>query len=250
MPTINQRAAVAADPNTAEATLRELAVDQSPKVRTAVAGNPASPPDVLDSLANDHAWQPRFAVANNRSPQAIKSAANSRYSDVRGLASQRDNLDDTTRHRLLNDPDHRVRISMAEGCSDPETLIALSRDDRDDVRAAVVFNNYLPVAVVEMLAGDRRAGVRAAVAASRRVRPDTLTRLASDRSAVVRWQVIFHNAERQDLLELLSHDPDEFNADHARAHLAESRATTDRERMPDPELLDRLQQGYRQTHGR
>lgn len=245
VPTINDRAALAADPKTTEATLRDLGVDKSVKVRSAVAGNPGTPVDVLEALANDVRWQVRFAVADNPNPAAIRRALSSRYSDVRGLASQRDDLDSDTRRQVLQDPDFRVRMAMAEGCSDPETLTTLARDEHPLVRSCAVLNRRLPAAVVEESAGDRRAEVRAAVAVSGRARPETLIRLARDRSAVVRWKLLVDNSDRRDLLEILVQDRDELIARHARDYLAElEQSSDDRRAGPEPNLLMRLRQGY------
>lgn len=143
----------------------------------------------------------------------------SSYYDVRGLVAQRDDLDPTSRQRLLRDPDRRVRQRMAESCADRDSLEALARDPDPRVRATTVHNPWLPVGVVERLADDPIAGVRASVAATRRVAPETLTRLANDRSAGVRWSVLTHNSARRDLLELLIQDPDETNARQARSYL-------------------------------
>lgn len=66
VPTINERAAVAADANTPPSILRELASDKAPKVREAVASNPAAPADALARLAADPKNSVSWAVAVTR----------------------------------------------------------------------------------------------------------------------------------------------------------------------------------------
>lgn len=217
MPTIGERAEIAANPNTPNAVLREMAADKSPKVRAAVAANPSTDIGVLDVLGNDTHFDVRFAVARNPSAQARQSAIKSSNVDTRSGAAQRSDLTAADRAVLMNDPDHHVREQLAAASTDAATLISLTGDPHPMVRATVVLNPNLPTTYVEAMAADPAAPVRAAVAGSRRVRPGTLTQLAEDRSADVRWEVMVTNHERQDIVEKLTADPDEINAMQARA---------------------------------
>lgn len=223
MPSINERAQSAADPTASESLLRELARDKAPKVREAVAANPQAPAEVLRSLADDPNLRVRDAVAMNPSPAGLTAALSSADHGTRGVAAQRQDLDDASRLALQTDPDHRVREAVARVTDDAQALAALARDPHPAVRSATLENPALSTEDVEMLAMDRIAKVRAVAAYARRVHPDTLTRLAGDRSAEVRWAVLVFNPERLDLAAKIAEDPDEMNARQARAQLENPR---------------------------
>ena len=227
MPTINDRARLAADTDAPKATLRDLATDPSPKVREAVAMNPSTPTAVLEVLVRDEKWSVRFAVAQNPGQQALPVAVSSADPDTRGGAAQRADLDAAGVRVLLRDPVHTVRERLAEVADDARVVAALARDPHPAVRAAILLNPHLSDADVEMLAQDPIAQVRATAAASRRVSPEALTALAGDRSRQVRWSVLVGNPERLDLARLIAEDPDEMNASQAKALLRRPRDFTE-----------------------
>jgi hypothetical protein len=130
----------------------------------------------------------------------------------RGLHPQVQNL-------LSEDSDCSVRAAIAARATSREALERLARDPQADVRAAVAGNDAAPAELLTLLARDRLRGVRASVLHSRNVPDELVTELAADKSVVVRWNVIQFHAERRDLLHLLSDDPDEMNAHHARTFL-------------------------------
>lgn len=200
MPSINERARVAADPSTTTQTLSELASDKSPKVRQAVAANPG--------------------------PHALAIALASSDADVRGRAAQRDDLDAVGAQRVVSDPVHTVRERMAGVTQDASVVAALARDPHPAVRSTILLNPTLSEADAEMLASDPIARVRATAAGCRRLRPETLSRMADDRSSLVRWSVLVDNPERLDLARKIAEDPDEMNASQARAQLARPREFT------------------------
>jgi hypothetical protein len=220
VPTINERARIAADPGTTTTALRDFATDSSPKVREAVAMNPSTPADVLKVLVRDEKWAVRFALAQNPGPHALPIALSAADPDTRGRAAQRDDLDTASMALVLHDPVHTVRERLAEVAVDGEVVAALARDSHPAVRASIVRNPRLSNADIEMLAHDPIAHVRATAAASRRVRPETLTGLAGDRSTQVRWSVLVGNPERLDLARMIAEDSDEMNASQAKAQLA------------------------------
>lgn len=226
VPTINERARIAADKATATTTLRELASDRSPKVRQAVARNPSAPIDVLNALARDEKWAVRFAVAENPSPHALPVALGASDPDTRGRAAQRDDLDAASIQLLLHDPVHTVRQRMAEVTQDQSVAAALARDPHPAVRSTILLNPMLSETDVEMLASDPIARVRATAAGCRRLRPEILSRMADDRSSLVRWSVLVDNPERLDLARKIAQDPDEVNASQAKAQLARPRDFT------------------------
>lgn len=226
MPTINDRALVAADPATSPDRLRELASDASPKIRRAVSWNPSTPTEVLGVLVQDAKWGVRFAVAENPTPGAVEIAVGAADPDVRGRASQRGDLDAPTTQRLVRDPVYTVRVRMSEVTSDPDVVAALARDPHPAVRSSVVLNPALSDADLEMLSGDSIARVRATAAGCRRLRPELLTPMATDRSALVRWSLLVDNPHRLDLARRLADDPDEEIADRARTQLANPRLYT------------------------
>ena len=164
MPTINERARVAADTAMATTTLRELASDRSPKVRQAVARNPSAPIDVLDALVRDEKWAVRFAVAENPSPHALPSALGASDPDARGRAAQRNDLDEASTQLLLHDPVHTVRERMTEVTQDESVVAALARDPHSAVRSTILLNPRLSETDAEMLATDPIARVRATAA--------------------------------------------------------------------------------------
>lgn len=87
VPSINERARVAASTRTTTATLSELAADKSPKVRQSVAKNPSTATEFLKVLVRDEKWAVRFAVAENPSPNALAIALAASDADVRGRAA-------------------------------------------------------------------------------------------------------------------------------------------------------------------
>jgi hypothetical protein len=223
VPSINERVRVAAGTSTATATLSELASDKSPKVRQAVAKNPSTSTQVLNALVRDEKWAVRFAVAENPSPQALPVALAASDADVRGRAAQRDDLDMVSAQLVLRDPVHTVRERMAEVTQDASVVAALARDPHPAVRSTILLNPMLSETDAEMLASDPIARVRATAAGCRRLRPETLSRMADDRSSLVRWSVLVDNPERLDLARKIAEDPDEMNADQAKAQLAHPR---------------------------
>lgn len=227
MPTINDRAGVAANSSTSETRLRELATDKSPKVREALARNPAVSTDVLEVLVGDTHWRVRYGVAKNPSVRARDIALTADDPDVRGLGAQRSDLDAECLRKVLADEVPSVRERLAEVTEDADTAAALARDPHPNVRATILVNPKLRDADVEMLASDAIAQVRGAAAHSRRLRPDTLTRLAEDRSTSVRWSVLVNYPERLDLARKLAQDDDEMNASQAQAQLRRPRAFTE-----------------------
>ena len=226
VPSINDRARVAADEDSATTTLRELAADKSPKVREAVARNPSTPPDVLDALVRDAKFFVRFAVAENPSPRALGVSLGASDPDVRGGAARRNDLSAASVQLLLDDPIHTVRERLADVARDPSVAAALARDPHPAVRSSIVLNPQLCAADVEMLAQDPIARVRATAAASRRLRPEALTGMAHDRSAEVRWSVLVNNPERLDLARIIADDSDQMNADQAKSQLQRPRDFT------------------------
>ncbi|MGR2752546.1 hypothetical protein [Agromyces arachidis] len=226
MPTINQRAALAAGPDTAASILRELASDASPKVREAVASNPATPADALETLVADPKPMVRWAVATNPSPLARPIAIAASDAHTRELAATRGDLDPEDLRRLVNDPVRSVRLQVANVTTDAELARRLARDPDPRMRAMIIHNHALPDAEVERLAHDPVASVRSSAAASRRLRPETLTTLATDKSAVVRWHLLVNNPERIDLARVIAEDPDEMNSDQAKAQLESPRQFT------------------------
>jgi hypothetical protein len=226
VPTINQRAALAADPDTAASILRELASDASPKVRESVASNPATPVDALELRVADPKPMVSWAVAVNPSPLARPIAIAASRAHTRELAAARDDLISEDLRRLLDDPVRSVRLQVANMTTDRELARSLARDSDPRMRATIIHNHALPDADVERLAHDPVAAVRASAAASRRLRPGTLTTLATDKSAVVRWSVLVNNPERVDLARLIAEDSDEMNSNQAKAQLANPRQFT------------------------
>ena len=63
---VGNRARRAKDPATPQATLAELAHDESWEVREAVASNHTTPPELLVALARDDAAQVRRLIAKHR----------------------------------------------------------------------------------------------------------------------------------------------------------------------------------------
>lgn len=226
VPSINERARVAADRSTTAQTLSELASDKSPKVRQAVAANPSTSVEVLDVLVRDDKWAVRFAVAENPGPHALAIALAASDADVRGRAAQRDDLDAVGTQRVLRDPAHNVRERLAEVTQDASVVAALARDPHPAVRSTILLNPTLSEADTELLASDPIARVRATAAGCRRLRPETLSRMADDRSSLVRWSVLVDNPERLDLARKIAEDPDEMNAGQAKAQLARPRDFT------------------------
>lgn len=226
VPSINERARVAADRSTTTQTLSELASDKSPKVRQAVAANPSTSLDVLDVLVRDEKWAVRFAVAENPGPHALAIALAASDADVRGRAAQRSDLDASDVQLVLRDPVHTVRERMGEVTRDPVVVAALARDSHPAVRSTILLNPTLTEADAEMLASDPIAQVRATAAGCRRLRPETLSRMADDRSSLVRWSVLVDNPERLDLARKIAEDPDEMNASQAKAQLTRPRDFT------------------------
>ena len=226
MPSINDRACVAADRSTTTHTLSELASDKSPQVRQAVAKNPSTSVEVLDVLVRDEKWAVRFAVAENPGSHALAIALAASDADVRGRAAQRDDLDTVGAQRVLRDPVHTVRERMAEVTQDEGAVAALARDPHPAVRSTILLNPTLSEADAEMLASDPIAQVRATAAGCRRLRPETLSRMADDRSSLVRWSVLVNNPERLDLARKIAEDPTEMNARQAKAQLARPRDFT------------------------
>ncbi|WP_422388927.1 hypothetical protein [Janibacter terrae] len=53
MPSINDRARAAGDPNASVNVLVAASIDRAPKVRSAAAENPSTPPEVLAQLVED-----------------------------------------------------------------------------------------------------------------------------------------------------------------------------------------------------
>ena len=226
VPSINERFRVAADTITAPATLSELASDRSPKVREAVAKNPSTSSEVLTALVRDEKWAVRFAVAENPNPRALSVALAASDADVRGRAAQRSDLDMVSAQLLLRDPVHTVRERMAEVTQDASLVAALARDPHPAVRSTILLNCRLSEADTEMLASDPIARVRATAAGCRRLPPEMLSRMADDRSSTVRWSVLVNNPERLDLARRIAEDPDEMNANQAKAQIADPREFT------------------------
>lgn len=219
VPTINERASVAADAATAEAALRDLATDTSPKVRAAVAGNASTPRDVLVRLAEDARFSVRFAVAENPHPAALEVALRSSDPDTRGLAAQRRDLDTAQLALVMADPSPTVRERLGEATADPAVVAALARDVHPMVRASVASNPRLTEDDLELLARDPVARVRATAAASGRLPTATVLRMTRDRSALVRWWVLVCNDDRDGVAVAMLDDPDETNAQLARARV-------------------------------
>ena len=59
--------------------------------------------------------------------------------------------------------------------------------------------------------------------------------MADDRSSLVRWSVLVDNPERLDLARKIAQDPDEMNANQAKAQLARPRDFT--AVLGDPDLI-------------
>lgn len=223
MPSINDRAQAAADPDADVADLREAAVDRSTKVRAAVAENPSTPSDVLERLVEDAKWQVRFGVADNPSPEARRVALACSDADTRAVAAQRDDLTQAETDQVLADPARGVRDWLAQVTADEGVIRRLAADPATQVRAALALNDAVPVDVLERLARDGRAPVRSAAVASRGLSAETVLGLADDRSVEVQWSTLVSHPERVDVAVVISQHPDEMNAEQARGQLEHPR---------------------------
>lgn len=207
--------AEASSESTPGSRLVELTAHRDKAVRASVAKNPNTPTAVLERLAADKHHLPRYGVAENPEPRAWQIALEARDSGVRVILAQRQDLDGETLRALLDDPDHRVRRSLAVSSRRPEVIAELVRDRHANVRSASALSKVLSQKDLELLARDADANVRATAAQSRRLSEETVQHLVRDRSYMVRYELLWARPERVDIAQALRHDKEPIVADLA-----------------------------------
>jgi len=138
---IDERLAIARNPNAPDDVLRTAARDKDRDVRMEAAGNPNTPDDALMGLVHDEHWYVRLAAAwNPNAPDdVLRTAARDKDRDVRLTAAKHPNASESVLMAALRDEDREVRLAAAEhpNASSEEVLQIAIPDSDEYIRILV-----------------------------------------------------------------------------------------------------------------
>ena len=152
---------VASNPSTPPELLSSL-IDYSANVRAIVAENPSTPITILKMLSNpeEHIDVRYGIVCNKNLPrELVDILVNDPDSDIRGELADREDLPkdviENMLYKLVDDPDHLVRYSVARNLYCPTELLHILSDDEDYfVRGAASQNPNMSTEDLIKLSND------------------------------------------------------------------------------------------------
>ncbi|MBF0546857.1 MAG: hypothetical protein HQM08_20625 [Candidatus Riflebacteria bacterium] len=195
---------VAKNPRVSAELLVRLSNDSDQDVKAAAANNPklTSPftnCNELDILANSANWKVRQAVARhpNTPANTLLRLSNDSDQDVKAAVANNPKLTSPQTNpgeleMFATSSDWKIRQAVARHVNtSAETLLRLSNDSDQDVKAAVAGNpkltsQYTNCNDLDILAGSSNWKVRQTVAMNRSTSRNTLMRLVNDSDSDVR----------------------------------------------------------------
>ncbi|MFO0547736.1 MAG: hypothetical protein U0271_05060 [Polyangiaceae bacterium] len=143
-------ALLAANPNTPEAILRDLARGFA----EVVASNPGAPQSLIGELASESAALFAVAAANPRAPaELVERALVSTESEARRRAASNPALTTTRLAELAKSADEHVRAGVAENSACPADIArALALDPSPRVWLGLALNRACPTETLDLLA--------------------------------------------------------------------------------------------------
>ena len=207
---IHELCAIAANPNTPEDTLAELARSGFNGVHACLAENPALPVEAMECLGQ-RAFVPTMLklLERNDLPENLRAEI-MRNEKVR----QRLAYSKTTPLAMLEkwcteDRSASVLEFLASNRRlRPDSLAIVGRHSNDDVRTSVAGNPNASAETLRLLCADKVEGVRAAAAANPGTPADALDMLARDVSGTVRSSLIRNPNLPETAIRKLAEDED------------------------------------------
>ena len=203
------RRVIAISKRTPEAALAALAKDMDPDIRGSVARNPCTPPEALLDLASNGPELTGLLeeVARNANTPAAAFARLSKLpvaSVVEIVAKNPKTPPEVLADLVGRRGWSRLFKNVAHNPSTPaETLLVLSRDEDNDVRAGVASNPNVPVEALAELLDDVSLFVRQRASSNPAVGLEQLEALAASPDAYLREGVARNPKVSQALLDRL-----------------------------------------------
>ena len=206
------RAGVARNPYTSYETLRRLASDTEAQVRIALTDNPATPLELLLPVFEEWKVPTAFTIRESQevrtkigdhpfAPAEILSELKEDISEfVRSAVAGNANTDEATQVFLLDDPQDRIRISLARNAAiAPQVHEALRKIKKVSVVEALASNLSLTQGEITKFSENKRVEVKSEVAHNITTSEEILRRLADDPDDLYMNQLMGNPATPEDV---------------------------------------------------
>ena len=182
---------LAQNPNTPPDVLKRFATEPPfihfESIVRRVASNPSTPPEVLTNLVDYSAYVSSLVAENPNTPlDTLKQLAQpDKFVDSRYGVVCNKNLSEELINILIEDPDADIRSELADKEDLPKSAIEnilyrLVDDPSHLVRYSVALNSYCPAELLHRLVDDTDDLVRASVAKNLNTATEDLLKLSGD----------------------------------------------------------------------